>query len=102
MIAAVVSNSPIIAGVRAIRMPAWVSYHGLTSRALDSIAAAMNLSTPHPILSPCVGICHLGADGYCEGCLRSGEEIARWIAMGEAERRRIVEEVLPQREARRT
>ena len=54
-----------------------------------------------PILSPCVGICHLGADGYCEGCLRSGDEIARWISMGEAERRRLMDEVLPQREAMR-
>lgn len=54
-----------------------------------------------PILSPCVGICHLGADGYCEGCLRSGDEIARWIAMGEAERRRLMDDVLPQREAMR-
>ena len=54
-----------------------------------------------PILSPCVGICHLGADGYCEGCLRSGDEIARWISMGDAERRRLMDEVLPQREAMR-
>ena len=54
-------------------------------------------SFPQPILSPCIGVCHLDADGYCEGCRRSGDEIARWIAMGEAERRRIVEDVLPQR-----
>ncbi len=54
-----------------------------------------------PILSPCIGICRLGSDGYCEGCLRSGDEIARWVAMGEAERRRLVDEVLPAREAAR-
>ena len=54
-----------------------------------------------PILSPCVGVCHLGSDGYCEGCLRSGDEIARWVAMGEAERRRLMDEVLPVREAAR-
>lgn len=54
-----------------------------------------------PILSPCIGICRLGADGCCEGCLRTGDEIARWIAMGEAERRRLLEQVLPQREAMR-
>ena len=54
-----------------------------------------------PILSPCVGICHLGTDGYCEGCLRSGDEIARWISMSEAERHRLMDEVLPQREAMR-
>lgn len=58
-------------------------------------------SIPMPILSPCIGICHLDADGYCEGCLRSGDEIARWISMGDAERRRIVENVLPEREVQR-
>ena len=59
----------------------------------------MNMSLP--ILSPCIGICHLGADGLCDGCLRSGDEIARWMAMGDAERRRIMDEVLPARETTR-
>jgi predicted Fe-S protein YdhL (DUF1289 family) len=54
-----------------------------------------------PILSPCNGVCRLGADGYCEGCLRSGDEIARWVVMGDAERRRLLEDVLPRREALR-
>ncbi|HEU4663978.1 MAG TPA: DUF1289 domain-containing protein [Dokdonella sp.] len=58
---------------------------------------------PHivPILSPCIGTCRLDPQGYCEGCLRSGDEIARWVAMGERERRRLMDEVLPQREAAR-
>lgn len=54
-----------------------------------------------PILSPCIGICRLGVDGYCEGCLRSGDEIARWIAMGDDERLHLIDVVLPQREAAR-
>ncbi|MEO5558386.1 MAG: DUF1289 domain-containing protein [Dokdonella sp.] len=54
-----------------------------------------------PILSPCVGICQLARDGYCEGCLRTGDEIARWVAMGEQERKRLLFEVLPQRDATR-
>jgi uncharacterized protein len=54
---------------------------------------------PLPILSPCIGTCRLGIDGYCEGCLRTGDEIARWVAMGEAERRRLLDDVLPRREA---
>lgn len=62
----------------------------------------MSSSVPLPILSPCIGICRLDRDGYCEGCLRTGEEIARWVAMGEHERRRIVDDVLPRREAQRT
>jgi predicted Fe-S protein YdhL (DUF1289 family) len=53
-----------------------------------------------PILSPCIGICELDRDGYCKGCLRSGDEIARWVSMGEVERRRLVDDVLPQRETR--
>lgn len=53
------------------------------------------------ILSPCIGICQLDRDGYCEGCLRSGDEIARWVAMGEHERKRLLNDVLPQREASR-
>ena len=60
----------------------------------------MTLAQP-PILSPCVGICELDGDGYCKGCLRSGDEIARWISMGESERRRLVDAVLQQRETRR-
>ncbi len=53
------------------------------------------------ILSPCIGICALDAQGYCQGCNRTGDEIARWAVMGEAERLRLMEQVLPQREAAR-
>ena len=31
--------------------------------------------------SPCINVCRLDARGLCVGCLRSGEEIARWLAM---------------------
>lgn len=61
----------------------------------------MNQAVRLPILSPCVGICRLGDDGYCEGCLRSGDEIARWIAMSQDERLHLMDVVLPQREAGR-
>lgn len=54
-----------------------------------------------PVPSPCIGICHLGSDGLCEGCMRSGDEIARWIAMGDSERRHLMDTELPRREARR-
>ena len=56
---------------------------------------------PKPILSPCVGLCELGPDGLCRGCLRTGSEIARWIAMSDAERRFIMEHTLVAREATR-
>jgi predicted Fe-S protein YdhL (DUF1289 family) len=54
-----------------------------------------------PMLTPCVGICTLDRDGYCEGCWRTGR---RDRSLGLVERRRaarIMRDVLPQREAQR-
>jgi uncharacterized protein len=51
------------------------------------------------VLSPCVGICTLDDDDYCLGCLRNTAEIARWSQMNDDERLRLMETVLPQREA---
>lgn len=57
---------------------------------------AMNLPLV-PVLSPCIGICNLDEAGLCEGCRRTVGEIAEWPSMGEEERRRIMDEVLPRR-----
>ena len=56
---------------------------------------------PAAVLSPCIGICRLEADGLCAGCHRSGEEIAAWAGMGEAQRLHLMDVVLPARAARR-
>lgn len=56
-----------------------------------------NLSSELP-LTPCTGVCRLDARGLCMGCLRTGDEIARWGGMDQAERLRIMDEVLPHRE----
>jgi uncharacterized protein len=61
------------------------------------------MSTPpqvplQAILSPCVGICRLDPRGYCEGCYRTGDEIARWRSMSETERNHYMDVVLPARE----
>ena len=58
----------------------------------------MSIQFPVPVVSPCIGILHLAAQGFCTGCLRTGNEIARWLAMGDAERLHIMDVVLPQRE----
>ena len=50
------------------------------------------------VLSPCVGVCSLGDDGLCEGCFRTGAEIARWSQMNDDERLTLMERVLPARE----
>ncbi|WP_347261398.1 DUF1289 domain-containing protein [Rudaea sp.] len=52
---------------------------------------------PKPILTPCIGVCELDAAGLCKGCHRTLDEIARWSSLGEAERLRIMDHVLPQR-----
>jgi predicted Fe-S protein YdhL (DUF1289 family) len=49
------------------------------------------------VSSPCIGVCTLGSDGLCEGCLRTGAEIAAWGSLPEDERRRIMDGVLPVR-----
>lgn len=58
-----------------------------------------SLLPPQAILSPCVGICRLDARGYCEGCYRTGDEIARWRSMSELERSHFMDVVLPARES---
>lgn len=59
------------------------------------------VSVVRAVLSPCTGVCQLGSEGLCLGCLRTGDEIARWLQMGDDERLRVMEEVLPLREAAR-
>lgn len=53
------------------------------------------------VLSPCVGICALDPEGFCEGCHRTAGEIARWSQMSDDERLRLMTMVLPEREASR-
>ncbi|WP_233671447.1 DUF1289 domain-containing protein [Luteimonas cellulosilyticus] len=59
-------------------------------------------SIPRAVLTPCTGVCTLDADGFCHGCLRTGQEIGDWLQLGDAERARIMDVVLPAREARRS
>jgi predicted Fe-S protein YdhL (DUF1289 family) len=50
------------------------------------------------VLSPCIGVCSLGPDGLCEGCLRTVDEIAAWSRMSDAERLHVMDDLLPRRE----
>ena len=46
------------------------------------------------IESPCVKVCLIHPEtGYCLGCGRTREEIARWSAMTPAERRAVMAEL---------
>jgi uncharacterized protein len=63
----------------------------------DPLSFQLRPLTVRRASSPCIGVCTLGSDGLCEGCLRTGAEIAAWAGMAEEDRRRIMESVLPAR-----
>jgi uncharacterized protein len=42
-------------------------------------------------------VCTLDARGYCVGCLRTGEEIGRWMGMSAAEQWRLIAELAERR-----
>ncbi len=52
-----------------------------------------------PVFSPCIGICRLDASGHCEGCHRTGSEIASWLSFDDATRMRFMDQILPARAA---
>jgi hypothetical protein len=49
------------------------------------------------VASPCINVCRMdGATGWCEGCLRTLDEIAAWGSMADAARRDVLAR-LPER-----
>lgn len=50
------------------------------------------------VLSPCIGVCTMRADGLCQGCLRTVDEIAAWSRLSDAARLHLMETLLPLRE----
>jgi len=52
------------------------------------------------VLTPCVGLCRLDERGLCLGCRRSMAEIAAWRDLSDAERIRVMRDVLPARKPR--
>lgn len=61
----------------------------------DGMAIVPSTTLP---LTPCTGVCRLDARGLCEGCLRTGDEIARWSTMDDVQKLWIMDEVLPHRQ----
>jgi predicted Fe-S protein YdhL (DUF1289 family) len=58
------------------------------------------MQSPTEIVSPCVNVCAIDpATGLCSGCGRTLDEIARWAAMSDRERDRVMRE-LPERRTR--
>lgn len=44
--------------------------------------------------SPCIAVCRLDAHGYCEGCGRSRDEIARWSGLDPESKDRVNRRIL--------
>jgi predicted Fe-S protein YdhL (DUF1289 family) len=59
------------------------------------------MSIVPPVLTPCIGVCTLDSAGCCDGCFRTGDEIAGWLSMHDAQRLHMMDVVLPAREAER-
>jgi hypothetical protein len=64
----------------------------VTAEALPSLAhraiAAREVASDVP--SPCISICRMSPEsGFCEGCLRTIEEIAAWSRMDDADKRSV-------------
>lgn len=58
------------------------------------------LLDPGPAPSPCINICRMDAKtGFCEGCLRTIDEIARWSSAGEDVKRAVWVEIARRRDA---
>jgi predicted Fe-S protein YdhL (DUF1289 family) len=54
------------------------------------------------LASPCINICALDKDGFCQGCFRTVDEITRWSKVSNDERLAILAQVaLRRRESER-
>ena len=54
------------------------------------LAEVAALGPGEPVPSPCNNVCRIDPHtGFCEGCLRTMDEIASWGSQGEEERRAV-------------
>lgn len=61
----------------------------MTMASSDTPAAARAVEAPPPP-SPCINVCRMDdATGWCDGCLRTIDEIAGWSSFDDATKRAI-------------
>ena len=62
------------------------------------VPSSTSTSSARPtVASPCVNVCSIDArTGWCEGCLRTIDEIAAWGVLNNAQKREVWK-LLPQR-----
>ena len=70
-------------------------------RAIEQVRLrALTLTTQADAPSPCISICRLDAgSGLCEGCFRTGGEIAAWSSASDADKRRLWKTIAQRMEA---
>ena len=60
----------------------------------------MAAPAPPIVASPCINICRMHAPtGWCEGCLRTIDEIATWGRLDTAARLAVLDRLPPRRDA---
>lgn len=48
------------------------------------------MATGQNVPSPCISLCRMSeANGLCEGCFRTLDEIAQWSRLGDADKRSV-------------
>jgi uncharacterized protein len=51
-----------------------------------------------PVASPCINVCRMDAGtGWCEGCLRTLDEIAAWAVLPDNAKREVWDEIARRR-----
>ena len=57
-----------------------------------------NAPTAAAVASPCINLCRMhAATGWCEGCLRTLDEIAGWSGLDDHVRRTVVQDLRARR-----
>ncbi|HEV3422754.1 MAG TPA: DUF1289 domain-containing protein [Paraburkholderia sp.] len=55
-----------------------------------SMVEPQDVATPAPVPSPCINVCKMDqATGWCEGCLRTLDEIRGWSTYDDAAKRAV-------------
>ena len=58
----------------------------------------MSALNPAAVASPCISICRMHEPtGWCEGCLRTLDEITVWGTLDDAARRALLQKISPRR-----
>ena len=59
----------------------------------------MTVARKEPVKSPCTSVCKMDdRTGWCLGCMRTIDEIARWSVLDEAAKQRVRETLEVRRE----